>query len=79
MTVPLRSIIIIRNDFFDHYLFCILLLHFLYLIELIFKRVVTLFVKKGFNCSPECYISVTSVVLILPKNVCFAFIIRVTQ
>ena len=47
--------------------------------KVIFEHAVTLSVKKGLTVLKNVLLSVTSVVSILPKNVCFAFLIIVTQ
>ena len=75
-----RYVIIIGNDFFSHYLFSIFFLYFLFFsIKVIFERVVTLSVKKSLTVLQNVLLSVTSVVLVAPNNVCFIFLIRVTQ
>ena len=48
-------------------------------IKVIFYQIVTLSVKKGLTALQNCLLPVISVVLILPKNFCFSFLIRVTQ
>ena len=52
---------------------------FFFSVKGIFERVVILSVKKGLTVLQNVLLSVTFSVLMLPKNVCFAFLIRITQ
>lgn len=71
---------IIRNDFFNHYLFFIFFFVLpSFSIKVIFERVLTLSSQKRLAVLQNVLLSVTSIVLILPKNVYFAFLRRITQ
>ena len=56
-----------------------LFLQLLCSIKAIFRRVLTSCVKKGLTVLQNVLLSVTSVAVILPKNICFAFLVRLTQ
>ena len=51
----------------------------LFLIKVIFERVLILPLNKSLAVCQKVSLSVISVVLLFPKNVCLAFRIRVTQ
>ena len=59
--------------------FSFFLLYIIFSIKLIFERVSTLSAKKGLTVLRNILLFVTSFVLILPKNVCFASLVRLTQ
>ena len=68
-------LIIIRNDFFGHYIFYIFFMHsFFFSNKVIFKRFLTLSVKKGLTTVQNVLLSAISVLLTLPNNFCFALI-----
>ena len=59
--------------------FFIFILYFNFSIKVISEIALTLSVKKGLPVLQIALLSVTSIILILPKNICFAFLTRLTQ